>query len=175
MPEDRRETLGKWLDRRRRDVPAIRWVSPETLHITLKFYGEIQLDMIEGLKKHLAAIKRKGPFELGINGVNGFPTLSAPNTVWTGVKTDISRLMETAREVELASLKIGIDRNRRRLRPHITLGRRTTQEPLSAEVMELLLNDPPVVEPWLVEAIMLTKSELFPDGPKYSPMGIYKI
>lgn len=175
MPEDRRKVLGKWLDRRRRDVPVIRWVSPETLHITLKFYGEIQLDMIEGLKKHLAAIKRKGPFEIGIDGVNGFPSIAAPNTVWTGVKTNMPRLMETAREVERASLKVGIDRNRRRLRPHITLGRRNTQEPLDAAVIELLRNDPPNVEPWLAEAITLTKSELFPEGPKYSPIGIYKI
>lgn len=175
MPEDRREILGKWLEKRRGDVPVIRWVSPETLHITLKFYGEIQLDMIEALKKHLAAIRRRGPFEIGIDGVNGFPTLSAPNTVWTGVKTNIPRLMETAREVERASLKVGIDRNRRRLRPHITLGRRNTQEPLGAAVTELLQNDPPIIEPWLVETITLTKSELFPDGPKYSPLGIYTI
>lgn len=175
MPENRRSVLAKWLAERRRDVPAIRWVSPETLHVTLKFYGEIQLDMIDALKQHLAAIRRKGPFEMGIDGVNGFPTLAAPNTIWTGVKTDMRRLMETAEEVERASLRIGIDRNRRKLRPHITLGRRNTQEPLGAAVIKLLREAPPLIEPWVVETITLTKSELFPDGPKYSSLGIYKI
>lgn len=167
--------LAKWLAKRRRDVPCIRWVSPETLHVTLKFYGEIQLDMIEGLKKQLACIRQKGPFEMGIDGINGFPTLTAPNTVWTGIKTDMRRLMKTVEDVEQASLRVGIDRNRRELRPHITLGRRDTSAPLDAEVTALLRRDPPRVEPWVVETITLTKSELFSNGPKYSPLGIYKI
>lgn len=175
MPGDRRETLAQWLVARRRDVPAIRWVSPETLHITLKFYGEIQLDMIEELKKALADIRQKGYFEMNVDGINGFPRLSAPNTIWTGVKTDMPRLMGVAEEVERASLRAGIDRNKRRLRPHITLGRRNTEEPLEAKTVELLENNPPRVEPWLVEKITLTKSELFPQGPKYTTLGVFKI
>lgn len=167
--------LANWLAKRQRDVPCIRWVSPETLHVTLKFYGEIQLDMIEELKKHLAGIKQKGPFEMSIDGVNGFPTLAAPNTIWTGVKTDMHRLMKTVQDIEHASLRVGVDRNRRELRPHITLGRRNILTPLDVAVTELLRKDPPRVEPWIVETITLTKSELFPDGPKYSQLGIYKI
>lgn len=156
-------------------MPFIRWVSSETLHITLKFYGEIQLDMIEALKKSLAAIRKKGPFEMNIDGVNGFPRLSAPNTIWAGVKTDVPRLLDVAEEVERASLRAGIDRNKRRLRPHITLGRRNTEEPLDAKTIELLENNPPRVEPWIVETITLTQSELFPQGPKYTALGSFKI
>lgn len=175
MPENRREVLAKWLAKRSRDVPVIRWVSPETLHVTLKFYGELQLDMIEDLKRRLTAVRQDGPFEMGIGGVNGFPSLAAPNTVWTGVKTDMRRLMRIAEEVERASLRVGIDRNRRKLRPHITLGRRNTQEPLDAAAIEILRNDPPLVEPWIVETVVLTKSELFPGRPKYSPLGVYRV
>lgn len=167
--------LAEWLAKRCRDVPSIRWVSPETLHVTLKFYGEIQLDMIEGLKKHLACIRQHGPFEMSIDGINGFPAFAAPDIVWTGVKTDMRRLMKTVEDVERLSLRVGIDRNRRQLRPHITLGRRNAPMPLDAAVTDLLRKDPPHVEPWVVETITLTKSELFSAGPKYSPLGIYKI
>lgn len=156
-------------------MPCVRWLSPETLHVTLKFYGEIQLDMVESLKKHLAAIRRRGAFEMNIEGINGFPSLLAPNTIWTGIKTDLRRLLDTAGDVERASLKIGVNRERRPLRPHITLGRRSAGGPLDAASVAILENSPPRLEPWRVESITLMQSELFPQGPKYTTLEVFKI
>lgn len=156
-------------------MPNIRWVFPETLHVTLKFYGEIQLDMIEALKKHLAAIKQKGGFAIGVEGINGFPRLAAPNTIWTGVKADRRRLGEVFEEVERASLRIGVDRERRPPKPHITLGRRSVREPLDAKMLAILEKNQPQIEPWNVESITLMQSELFPRRPRYTPIGTFKI
>lgn len=167
--------MASWISARRRDVPAIRWVSPETLHITLKFYGEIQLDMIEALKKHLAALRHKGAFEMSVEGINGFPTLAVPNTVWTGIKTDAARLGEVFEGTERASLKIGVNKEKRPLRPHITLGRGNRLEPLDEKTLNILQRNIPRTEPWSVGAITLMRSELFAEGPKYTPLGRFKI
>lgn len=156
-------------------MPRIRWVSPETMHVTLKFYGEIQLDMIESLKKHLSAIKQKGGFIMNVKGINGFPSLAAPNTIWTGVETDEQRLREVFEAVERASLRIGIDRAKRPLKAHITLGRINNGEPLGAAALAVLENNPLTVEPWNVETVTLMQSELFQRGPKYTPLGVFKI
>ena len=156
-------------------MAEIRWVAPETLHMTLKFHGEIQQDMVESLKKHLAAIKQKGPFEAGIKGIHGFPDLAAPEVIWTGVTADMDRLKEVREQAEIASLRAGIKREKRQLKPHITLGRNKTGKPLSGETLELLRNNEPRLEPWTAESITLMRSELFQYGPKYTRLGIYKI
>lgn len=160
---------------RRRDMPHIRWVFPETLHVTLKFYGEIQLDMVEALKKHLAAMKQKGAFTVSIGGINGFPCFSVPNTIWTGLKTDSPRIKEIFAEVERASLRIGVDRAKKPLRPHITLGRRNTSEPLDIKTLDILEKNQPQTDPWNVKSVVLMRSELFSRGPRYTTLGVFKI
>lgn len=159
----------------RGEVPEIRWVSSETLHMTLKFHGEIQPDMVEALKKELAAIKPNGSFAMGIEGVNGFPGLDRPDVIWAGIKADTARLNEVREQVEMASLRIGVKREKRRLRPHVTLGRNKSGKPLGAVALELLTAGPPRLEPWSVSSVTLMRSELFPRGPKYTPHGSYKI
>lgn len=163
------------MDARRRDVPGVRWVRPETLHITLKFCGEIQEDMAEGMARHLAGVKQKGSFNLSIRGIGAFPLLTAPRTVYSGVVGDIKRLKEVRCDVETAALRVGLDRDTRSYNPHITLGRRNSNEKFPEEHKRIIEDNPIQIEPWRVETITLMKSDLFPEGPQYTPLGVFKI
>ena len=48
---------------------GIRWVKPETIHITLKFCGEIPEEMARAVSSLLDKELPRGPFELAARGV----------------------------------------------------------------------------------------------------------
>jgi 2'-5' RNA ligase len=175
IPEDRRKILGEWLSARKKDMPDVRWVRPETMHLTLKFCGEIQEDMALGMMRHLEKRKQKGAFQLTVEETRGFPSLSSPRVVCASVGGDMRRLKEVQYEAETAALRVGIDRDARAYSPHLTLGRRTAQTKLTDRQREILEENPISAAPWYADSITLMKSELFPSGPKYTPLGVFKI
>jgi len=175
IPAEQKNTIGLWLDARRRDVPDVRWVRPETLHITLKFCGEIQEDMVQGIIRYLTKFKQKGAFMLQIQGIGAFPSFPPARIVWTGVTGALNRLQEVQNAAENAALSVGLAREPRRYTPHITLGRRNSKDPFPQVQIDTVQSDPLYTEAWQVNAMILMKSELFPDGPKYTPLGVFKI
>ena len=79
---------------------GIRWVKPETIHITLKFCGEIPEETARALSSLLDKELPRGTFELAARGVGGFPKLSAPRVVWTGITGDTEKLCALARAAQ---------------------------------------------------------------------------
>ena len=120
---------------------GIRWVKPETIHITLKFCGEIPEEMARAVSSLLDKELPRGPFELAARGVGGFPKLSAPRVVWTGITGDTEKLCALARAADNLAARRGVAKERKKFSPHITLGRRSETTPLPADVLRELTFD----------------------------------
>ena len=69
IPCEHIEKISKWTAKVRRDLPQIRWVDPRTIHITLKFCGEIPCETTELLTQKLKSISKIGPMLLSIKGI----------------------------------------------------------------------------------------------------------
>ena len=102
-------------------LPGARWVSPDNYHITLRFIGECVPHVCEEVDHALAALRAPG-FALTLSGVGVFDRNGRPAAVWAGV--DRTRPLEHLQtKIETALQRIGLEPERKRFVPHLTLGR----------------------------------------------------
>ena len=153
-------------------IHGARWEPADKLHLTLRYLGEVD----GGERKHVeAALARVDvdPFELAIKGVGHFPPRGQPRSVWAGVDDDthVHRLHD---RISHALDAIGIDGDRRKFAPHVTLARlRHSPEQEVAEFLarNALLSTPP----WTVDAFALYSSTRGPRGSKYAIERVYPL
>jgi 2'-5' RNA ligase len=145
------------------------------MHITLKFCGERPSETVDMLLDNLKNIRPTGPFDINIEGIGGFPDLQRPRVAWAGLRGDTERLFAIRSEVEKAALKASIPKENKKYTPHITIGRRNSDLPLPQRILSLMESATLVTTPWTVSEITLMRSELSPMGPRYTPLGLFKI
>lgn len=99
------------------------WVRPESIHLTLKFLGEIDdakaLKVSAELQKAAEGI---GPFNLEVGGVGCFPNARAPKVVWAGIKESVE-LSKLQKKIDERLSSIGFEAEKRPFTPHLTLCR----------------------------------------------------
>ena len=101
----------------------VRWEPAEKFHITLKFLGDCELELIRSLATELESVLRDvRSFDLEYRSVGCFPNLSRPRVVWIGA-AEIVGLTELQRRVEETCGRFGFPKEDRAFHPHITLGR----------------------------------------------------
>jgi RNA 2',3'-cyclic 3'-phosphodiesterase len=137
-------------------------VKPPSIHITLKFLGEIDEKTLARVKEALSAIRFE-PFDISIAGVKGNPPPS-PRVVWCEVRDEggCRRLFQL---VEDALSPLGIPREKRAYTPHATLARVKRPDPSLIPVLASLATEEFGSCP--VRSIRLKKSTLTPEGPIY--------
>jgi 2'-5' RNA ligase len=102
-------------------APEARWVSPDSLHITLKFVGEQTEEQVEAIFERLRLIEWDA-FEIRCAGYGFFPTAKAARVFWIGIHAGAS-LGKLAGEVDVAVAELGVGREERPYSPHLTLAR----------------------------------------------------
>lgn len=102
-------------------VPGARWVSEENYHVTLRFIGEVAAHQAEEIDHALAALRARG-FPLVLAGVGTFSRAGRETTLWVGV--DRSPQLDLLQgKIETALQRAGLEPERRRFAPHVTLAR----------------------------------------------------
>ena len=140
----------------------IRWVTPENLHVTLHFLGEVSEDRVDGLRTDLRQIQNPEPFDLALDKVDAFPSTKRPKIIMVETSTH-PFLFVLRRRLADVIVGNGIDIDGKQFRPHITLGRVTTQSetfPEKGVPLERLK--------WAVTGYTLMASTLTPHGSEYS-------
>ena len=102
-------------------APDARWVSPESLHVTLKFIGEQKPEQVAAITERLQLVKGKSA-EIRFAGHGFFPTAKAPRVFWIGIQAG-PELAELASSVDSARAELQIPREDRPFSPHLTLAR----------------------------------------------------
>lgn len=164
VPDDVRACLAGLQRRLRAELPGARWVRAEDLHLTLRFYGELEPERAARLAEALGpALAGAAPFELVLQGLGGFPSRQRARVVWVGVAEGGRQLLELFRRAEAAAGQVGLAPEERPFHPHVTLAR--LREPRSL---------PPAPEEpwgrWVASDVVLYRSTLTPAGPIYTPM-----
>ena len=102
---------------------ALRWMTPEQVHLTLKFLGDVaperESELVAALGRACVGAR---PVTLTLGGFGVFPHSERPRVVWAGVAPEPGlELLQHRTEQEFAPL--GFATEARAFRPHITLGR----------------------------------------------------
>ena len=117
LPEDLRERLAVLCA----GVPGARWVAPESMHLTLRFIGEVANDVADDVHDALSSLRPK-QFEISLSGVGHFETGNEVRALWVSVERN-PELVALRDRIESALVRIGLAPDGRRYTPHITLAR----------------------------------------------------
>ncbi len=116
-------------------LPGARWVDPENYHITLRFIGDIDEPTADDIADALGRVARPR-FELSMQGLGAFGS-RRPHAVYAAVKPSPA-LKELQAEHERIVQRIGLEPERRRFTPHVTLARfKAVREPDVAAYLAL--------------------------------------
>jgi 2'-5' RNA ligase len=102
-------------------APEVRWVRPESLHVTLKFIGEKPSETVEEIKLALASV-RSVAFDLNFRGYGFFPTANSARVFWVGIES-WPQLSALAKAVDEVLGALGIPGEDHPYTPHLTLAR----------------------------------------------------
>lgn len=102
-------------------IPGARWLPADNYHITLRFIGEVAAWQAEEIDHTLAGLKARG-FTLSLTGVGTFEKSGRPTSLWVGVERN-PQLDLLQAKIETACQRAGLERERRRFAPHVTLAR----------------------------------------------------
>jgi 2'-5' RNA ligase len=119
-----RERIQKFVEEIRAMAPDARWISGESLHVTLKFLGEQPDAKVSQIEASLKSADAE-PFPVSFCGTGFFPTQKAARVFWIGIEANdaLARLAKTVDE-SLAGIGIpGIPKEDRAFSPHLTLAR----------------------------------------------------
>ena len=140
VPDD----IGEPLLRRQHGLSGARWRPLEALHITLRFFGDMQETLAEDLDLELSRIT-SAPFGLTLEGVGAFGEGPDIHAVWAGV-AESEPLRVLAGRCESAARRARLAADARAYRPHLTmayLGRPDPVDVASWIQANSLLRSPP--------------------------------
>jgi 2'-5' RNA ligase len=157
----------------------VRWVRPESVHLTLKFLGDISSAQVTSVDQLIQQEAGKyASFCLTVGGLGCFPNAGRPRVIWTGIQDPAGRLQELQRGIDTLLETCGFERERRSFKPHLTLGRvRHIQSQYSSREMETAIertgSNPVGSIP--VDRVTLYRSDLKPSGAVYTVLGAYPL
>jgi 2'-5' RNA ligase len=151
---------------------SIKWVDPYSIHLTLKFLGDVDAAKIPPITAAMEEAARGiAPFSLKVEGLGAFPNLRRVQVVWVGVGGEVDKLAHLQQRLESNLAGLGFTPEKRRFSPHLTLARVRDRASLDEqEGLGRLIADTKFETAYSfpVAAVSLMKSQLTRDGAIYS-------
>ncbi len=179
LPEEVRHAVGGLVESlREQSDGAVRWVNPRSLHVTLKFLGEVPERQIPAVKMALQeAVVRHSAFFLQLSSIGTFGGREGLRVMWAAVAGDVLRLEALTRDVNRALSVVGFEPETRPFRPHLTLGRVRNDVPTRQRAeIEVAVGkiDIPECE-WRTTEISLVRSRLQPGGARHDMVATFPL
>ena len=153
----------------------IKWVEEHNMHLTLKFIGSTSGNMLQPISTAIASsISNTTRFLYELKGLACFPNLALPRVLFAGASQGMQELQTIVNNLEDNLATLGIEKEKRDFKPHITIGRFKTNRG-TPRLSDQLLNfigshKTTTFGSFTVENITLMKSTLTPEGPIYTPL-----
>lgn len=179
LPADIREGLDQVIARLNSSQPDVKWVDPNSIHLTLKFLGYVAPDRVAEITKAITdAAAGIPPFSLEITGLGVFPGLNRIRVVWVGVEDETDKLLQLQKRLETNLEILGFPPEERDFTPHLTLARvRDTASPAEREELGRLIAATKVLSigTFTAKSVSLMRSQLARTGAVYTKMAAIEL
>ena len=149
----------------------IRWVQPESIHLTLKFLGNIEAADAENVGRAVCkAARAVAPLSLQAKGIGVFPGIRRPRVVWVGITGQLETLGRLQKTLDENLAAIGFPKEKRPFKGHLTLGR--IQKKIDSKTFIEALDTLGIfeTETFTADRVVLYKSELKASGAVYTKL-----
>src|SRR5438067_1036872 len=170
LPNELRKELADLEDKLKPSTDTVRWVAPESIHITLKFIGEVPDKRADDIDASLTGLTWKS-FAITVRGVGFFPGNRSPRVFWAGMEAPT--MQNLAEQLDSRMERLGFDKEKRAFRPHITLARARDSRIDSSLVTAAAQYAEHDFGSFTVDRVFLFKSILKPSGAVYERLKEY--
>jgi 2'-5' RNA ligase len=167
LPDSVKTHLSATIDVLSRRISGVRWVKPNALHITLKFFGEVEESKAEEI---LLALNGIGdcytPMPVKLKEIDAFPNRRRPKVLVASIYEEVDNIKTIFHDIENRLEPVGIEKEKRDFVPHITLGRVREALPVLKQHMA------PLDETlFYIDNLVLYSSTLTREGAIHDPRG----
>ena len=163
LPDALRERIAALASSLKPNLPDVRWLAPETYHLTLRFLGPSSPEALAALEAPLrAAAAACPPMTLRVGDLGVFPAPRAARVLWLGLSLP-PPLLELQAACERAAVAAGYPPEGRPFRAHLTLGRFSEPRRFVPPAQPELGEAP-------VDRLILFRSDLKPQGAEHTPL-----
>jgi 2'-5' RNA ligase len=154
----------------------IKWMKPESIHITLKFLGETEENRLPEI---ISAIERleikKSGLEAEVKGIGFFPDKKRPRIIWAGLEENSPFLAKAVSILDSAMSTLGFESENRRFSPHLTIGRFRSNRGLAMLIDETEKMKSSSFGSFPIIEFNLYSSTLKPSGAEYKVLRSFKL
>jgi 2'-5' RNA ligase len=149
-----------------------KWEKPEKIHLTLKFIGEVEEELVSSIAKEIAFVEDYNSFNFNVTTFGFFYRNGLSRILWAGLQTDesIQKLVKQLNE-RLSIFSIPVER--RKFKPHLTM-LRLKKDPSKEFIQKF---EEYSFDNWNFSSseITLIKSELLSTGARYTDIKKYNL
>ena len=166
------EEIAEQLSALQSGVPGAHWQPLENFHVTLCFAGSVQGGVMRDFEEELADIAGP-PFAVAIAGVEQFSSGKQPRALVATVEKS-ERLDWLQQKVSTVARNCGIEIERRKFRPHVTLARFGSGAETGHHLAQFMASHSTFrAGPWIADQFALYSSRLGRNGSLYTEEAVY--
>jgi len=170
LPDSVRERIAEFQAKLKQDRADVKWVRPESIHITLKFLGDVEEEKMDGVAQAVQrSVEGMSAFTVSVEGTGTFPNDRRPRVLWVGVEEGAEKLADLAMNLDRELSGLGFEGEKRKYSAHLTIGRVRSLNRMdgTVESMRALGFEGEAFE---VRDVVVMKSDLQPTGAVYTAL-----
>ncbi len=172
LPDEFRLELGQLEARLKSgEPPWVKWVDTHSIHLTLKFLGNVAVDRTGEITRAMGETAQGiPPFQLEIKDLGVFPNLKRVQVAWVGIRGEVDKLVQLQQRIESNLARLGFTPESRAFTPHLTLARLHNRASSDERQRfgQLIADTKFEASTIKVDAINLMRSQLTREGAIYS-------
>jgi 2'-5' RNA ligase len=165
LPDPLREELERYVSECAGIAPAFRWTPASNLHLTIRFIGSVDRNIVDDIARRLGELALDG-FEIELGDIGVFKRGRRVRVVWIGLTRGGEEAAALAAQVEAECGRAGLAPESRTFQPHLTLARARDRVGAALPPLPPL----PVLEPWPASELVLYSSHLGRPAAVYEPL-----
>jgi 2'-5' RNA ligase len=160
-----------------RQIGAVRWARPETLHLTVHFFADVSdAKMQTALTAVAPVVARAEPFEIALDKLGSFPPRGWPRVLWLGASHVSPEVPAFAQRCRSALAEAGFAVDDRPFTAHCTLGRPRTPWPREArDAWEAAVKGYQQESRFVADRLVLYESTIAPGGAIYTERASHRL
>jgi len=170
LPEEIKAEIAALQNDLRRARAEVSWTKPENIHLTLKFLGEVEEQLLAQVERAcVEAAQTAAPFSLSLSGTGAFPGAKQPRVLWVGLTGGIEEARRLQSQLDERLSSIGFEKEERPFRPHLTIGRVKSPKGIPGLISRAEAYRLPALT-FIARELVVIRSQLHPAGARYTPL-----
>jgi len=179
ITDEIRRELGTMIQLFEQKTMGVKWVKPELMHCTMKYFGNVEEDLLMGDISRVIeeTVKHQAPIHLRSVGIGVFPNWRYPRVIWAGIAGETEAAVALHERLKSAFVRFGFNEDKRdAFRLHLTIGRAKTLLKNKEMFINLVekLADREFGE-FIIDHLTLYKSVLTREGPVYTALKEFRL